>query len=125
MEAEITAGMDLLDEVRPGWANQVNLEKLNQGLDEWSNDDCGCVLVHVFGNFQDGLDELFMSGDEAGEYGFMLTNGWEPDEDYWPLDELACGYWKLSAMWRTMIRDRYGSLPYVPHWEVDHGSDNA
>ena len=125
MKEEITAGMDLLDEVRPGWTNQVNLEKLDQGLDEWSNDDCGCVLVHVFGDFQGGLDELYMEGDDATEYGFMLENNWSPDENTKSLYELAVGYWTLTTMWKSMIRDRYGSLQYVPRWEADHGSNNA
>ena len=123
MEAEIRAGMDLLDEVRPGWENEVNLKKLDQAVDEWSNDDCGCVLVHVFGNFQDGLDELYThladvseSGHEYGEedgeeYGFMLESDWSTN------DELAVGYWTLTRLWKLMIRERYVSTNY--------GSDNA
>ena len=102
MEAEITAGMDLLDEVNPGWENQVVLERLNQGLDSWSFDDCGCVLVHLYGDFNDGLDALDVNG-RAEDFGFDV-------KDKTQFGPNLSEYKLLTLRWKRLFSARYGRV---------------
>ena len=107
MKAEILAGMDLLDEKVPGWERSVNLDRLDQYEATWTNDDCGCVLVQVFGSYDDGMEELRIFKHDAGEFGFVVGNdnitiGVTTSQD------LHRHYQTLTAWWKRLFRARYG-----------------
>ena len=106
MKAEILAGMDLLDNKVPGWEDKVDLDRLDQYESRWT-DGCGCVLVHVFGDYHDGLDELRVFKHDAKKFGFVLgkesltigvTTAWDLDSSYKV----------LTSEWKQLFRARYG-----------------
>ena len=102
METEIRAGMDLLDQLEAGWQREVDLDMLDQNEGEWSNDGGGCILVHVFGEYYFGLRQLELDESDAEKYGFDLGKS-DMTEDR---DDR--GYQFLTAMWKRLIRARYG-----------------
>ena len=108
MKDEITAGMDLLDNKVPGWEDKVDLDRLNQYESRWT-DDCGCILVHVFGDYHDGLDEMKISKHNAEKYGFVIgsdsvTIGVTTAQD------VHRSYKTLTAWWKRLFRARYGTI---------------
>lgn len=55
---EVKAGMKLLDEKVPGWREQIDLSKLDMSF-------CfTCILGQVFGEYNFGLEELNITGDD-------------------------------------------------------------
>lgn len=67
-DAKIAAGIKLLDNhVGSSWRDSINLDTLNLG-------SCSvCVLGQVFGDYQEGLDELDL--EEGYDYGFNTMSG--------------------------------------------------
>ena len=108
MKAEILRGMALLDGKSPGWESKVDLDRLDQGNPLWHEDDagreCGCVLVHIFGDYCNGLREMDIDVGDAVEYGFVCGDGWEYD------DAVRREYKTLTAWWKRLFRIRYGSF---------------
>lgn len=90
----VAAGAGLLDEHAPGWADRIDIDRLNISL-------CSrCVLGQLYGDYFRGLDAIpaiGTSGDEVGpaDYGFFHTDeGWFPEDD------------ELTAAWRALIEQR-------------------
>ena len=105
MKAEILRGMALLDEKSPGWENEVDLAILDQYHAEWSRSNhCGCVLVHVYGSYYAGLDELGIDAIDADQFGFSHPCFFSNRE------EVELGYKTLTSWWRRLFRARYGSF---------------
>ena len=106
MKAEILRGMDLLDEKSPGWEQSVVLDQLDQNESEWTEDadgtECGCILVHVFGDYYVGLYELGVSQGTADLFGFVRVS-----DGYAGGDEIEVAYSTLTAWWKRLIRARY------------------
>ena len=100
MKAEILRGMELLDRQRPGWENKIELDRLNQGNDTWLEDatgrECGCVLVQVFGDYFDGIEQLEISGTDSEALGFNLG--------------FNHSFKTLTAWWKRLFRIRYGGF---------------
>lgn len=66
---DILNGIELLDEVRPGWVDEIDLDRLNmyQGQD--------CVVGQLYGGYATGLEQLGLSNGAA--HGFVEpTNQW-------------------------------------------------
>ena len=107
MKTEILRGMALLDEKSPGWEQRVELDKLDQWEGEWTKgvdgEECGCVLVHVFGDYYDGLYELGVSQGTADLFGFVRVS-----DRYAGGDEVEVAYSRLTAWWKQLFRARYG-----------------
>ena len=74
--AQVTAGMSLLDQQRPGWRSEIDLGTLDLG-------NCQvCVLGQIFGDYEDGLEALDISdpykyGFNAVEGMYALTQAWK------------------------------------------------
>lgn len=65
--AQVTAGMSLLDQQRPGWRSEIDLGTLDLG-------NCQvCVLGQIFGDYEDGLEALDIS--DPYKYGFNAVDG--------------------------------------------------
>ena len=105
MKTEILRGMDLLDEKSPGWEEHIELDRLDQGEPTWRENaagrECGCVLVQVFGDYIEGIDELDVDALDAIEYGFVCGDGWEYD------DTVRREYKTLTSWWKRLFRARY------------------
>lgn len=96
-------GARLLDELRPGWAEDVDTEQLDLG------DCCKCVLGQLYGDYCLAIDSpqfrpLF--GYETGqgsiqrfEHGFSLSNDYHERELSWR---------QLTQAWVDQIRMRKG-----------------
>ena len=105
-ESKVEAGMDLLDEKVPGWELSVNLDRLDQYESQWTevgwsspdefdqSHNCGCVLVQVFGSYDDGMDRLNISWQNSGTFGFNLG-----------LNDHS--FRTLTSCWKRLFRARY------------------
>jgi hypothetical protein len=80
-EDRVSAGAVLLDEQRPGWYAQIDLQRLDMD----SYDDC--VLGQLFGSFEGGLETLDAVGLYIYNIGFAGVPG-DPREVYELLGEL-------------------------------------
>ena len=109
MEAEILAGMDLLDERFPGWEDKVNLDRLDQYESKWT-DGCGCVLVHVFGDYHDGLDELRVFKHDARKFGFILGSKSITIGGVTTAQGVHRRYKVLTSEWKKLFSARYGEV---------------
>lgn len=69
-EIEVRRGIALLDRVRPGWIDEVDLGKLN------INCCLDCVLGQLFGDYRFGYYELRLDTiPERQFYGFSYDDG--------------------------------------------------
>lgn len=86
---EIMAGCGVLDEVRPGWVDEIDLDRLNLAsiLD--------CVLAQLYGGFFSAKEKLGMSWDVAEDNGFALDFSYERQD-----------YETLTTEWREVIQSR-------------------
>lgn len=91
----VQAGAALLDEKRPGWDQEIDLDTL--ALES----ECLCVLGQLFGKFAYGLDVLKLPrsyvapGSEIVPYGFDLSR--DMDRDLYP---------SLNDAWKALITAR-------------------
>jgi hypothetical protein len=94
----VARGAALLDEKRPGWAAEIDLDDLEMG-------SCfSCVLGQLFGEFADGADELFpddwVASEEDVRHGFDAPANlasWEANGLYESMDAA----WSLEIRRRT------------------------
>jgi hypothetical protein len=88
-------GAELLDRHpnAEGWRERIEPGKL-----ELAN-SCGCVLGQAFGWFDDGLDALGLSYDEAERHGFALPT----DELRYDRRGLSAKYGWLTRAWRKVL----------------------
>ncbi len=67
----VERGAKLLDAKQPGWREKVDPETLE------IRSECGCVLGQVFGEYLEGLIQLFTQMDQRSwRYGFNVQ--WSP-----------------------------------------------
>lgn len=85
----VARGVELLDRVRPGWAKEVDLDRLDVGRCD------RCVLGQVFGSYGTGLVIAFpnLTAGESVAHGFFDTY---PDV--------------LTEVWRRVIAERQAVL---------------
>lgn len=73
-------GVEILDEKRPRWREQLRVKVNRIPLDIWSSHYC--VLGHLYGSYEKGLIELLRSHESGFDYGFQLytvgrlSEGW-------------------------------------------------
>jgi hypothetical protein len=99
---EVNAGAKFLDEHRPGWEDEIDLDTLDLAS------TCGCVLGQLHGRdhpysrlglrFDRMLSRLGLDEDDACRLGFDI---YDPDGDY---DDSL--FDKLTASWKRLIRKR-------------------
>lgn len=70
----VQRGIVFLDKQKPGWHCDINVDKIDM-----SHSD-SCILGQLFGNYEDGLDELELEHDEAVNYGLTIDEQDEQDE---------------------------------------------
>lgn len=92
------AGAIVLDRVRPGWAQDINLKKLDLA-------DCEvCVLGQLYGSFMEGAHQLF--GGQAqrvsAECGFDIN--YRTTRSGRSVREVT--YSKLTEAWKREIKKR-------------------
>jgi len=79
---EVARGVALLDEKRPGWEHEIDLDKLD------IKDPKCCVLGQVYGGFTVGYAEVGFTPDDDGTDAFAA-------------DDARCP--SLTAEWRSVI----------------------
>ena len=91
LEERVQAGAEYLDEIRPGWEEEVNTDhlQLNNCLD--------CVLGQLFGDFDEALAELDITEGDAKSMGFLLSEFRNFEEEDYP---------ELTDIWRDLIKKR-------------------
>jgi len=96
----VAKGAELLDERRPGWAEDIDLELLDM-TSGWH-----CVLGQLYGDYYDGLEHMdpdlrYRITDFSGrDHGFTL-NMWGTNDD----DE---DWYRLHELWRQEVVARVG-----------------
>jgi hypothetical protein len=58
----------LLDEIRPNWYNEVNLDTLNM------DDGRACLMGQLYGGYTKGRTELGISAVDAPDYGIVVQD---------------------------------------------------
>jgi hypothetical protein len=81
LSSRVAQGVALLDQVRPGWVDRIDLETLN------IRNPYKCVLGQVFGNYWYAIDRFSIGLGES--HGFFSFGGAEMAE--------------LTAEWRRVI----------------------
>jgi len=67
--ARAAAGAEFLDEMRPGWAEQIDLADLDMG-------SCyRCVLGQLGGAYGGTVEDLAIDGEDEVQLGFMRLAG--------------------------------------------------
>lgn len=101
MEAAVQRGMELLDEVRPGWELKIDLGRLDLA------NVCTCVLGQLEGHFFRGMAKLCPPGERtfpyAAERGFVIFDGVPSGFDYFDRHD---AYEQLTETWRTALKQR-------------------
>lgn len=90
---KVQNGSNLLDRVRPGWRDEIDLDTLDIG-----SLDC-CVMGQLYGSYTRGLDALGLTG-KATAHGFSLGMGL--------IREFPAGAWKekyevLTDEWKLAL----------------------
>jgi hypothetical protein len=103
IQARVARGARLLDRVRPGWWQEINLKTL-------SLDDCWvCVLGQLYGGYKFGLSTLRREPETRNCYpeyfGFTVDN-------YGSRNELR-EFRSLTVAWRVEIARRAGAAKEV------------
>ena len=98
----VVAGAALLDaEWGRGWHTEIDLDQLDMSIGNRSSnvpegdDQCGCILMQLYGGYTDGKLELGIGGPEAEELGFEAMEV--------PLDS---EYNALGDAWTALISNR-------------------
>src|SRR6478609_1123816 len=98
--AAVLAGASLLDEKKPGWYNNVDLNTLNV------NHVYSCPLGQLFGTYSKGLNALFGQFDrpeDGAPFGFFIK--FEVPKKY--DSSYTWGeYQKLTEEWKEQINAR-------------------
>lgn len=95
--AKVAKGAELLDNERPGWADDIDLESLNMA------EGNHCILGQLYGDYVDGLYALgFTRGWGSRGHGFTLHVGWSSASD--SMED----WYTLHALWRKEVASRVG-----------------
>lgn len=99
--AKVNAGIALLDREQPGWREKIDLDTLDLA-------SCSvCVLGQVFGDYDDGIDALGVSGYD---YGFNTMGGMQELTAAW---KEALGKNNVLVERGDIYKDTYGSAVKV------------
>jgi hypothetical protein len=94
-ERVAAAGAALLDQMRPGWANVINLNRL-----DLRGEYC-CVLGQLYGSYSKGVQQVFgeqLTREGALGHGFNQMSA--------PIDTYVQRWEALNAAWRVEIENR-------------------
>jgi hypothetical protein len=97
--ARVRRGAALLDRVRPGWAREIDRDRL-------AMESCDrCILGQLWGDYMDGFRELVRPLDSrilfsAADHGFTLPL--REQTGPWTMNRFAA----LADAWRDEIRKR-------------------
>lgn len=87
-ESCVAEGATWLDSVRPGWVEEINLDRF------YMSDPSQCILGQLYGNFHTPLRSGVLTGPMAAARGFVTSY-------------FGCySYAELSAAWVALIRAR-------------------
>jgi hypothetical protein len=91
--ARVAKGVALLDEKRPGWERELDLDRLDIA------DGTRCVTAQLSGkdSWLTGMRQLGLEIETYTEHGFRA-----PDEEY----EQGDPYATLNTLWREVITER-------------------
>ena len=89
-QTEVENGMYFLDETRPNWADEIDLDILDLG-----DSNC-CILGQLCDSYDNGQVELEINSDECRGFGFTLY-GLHAGEDFEA----------LTDTWKQLIQARY------------------
>lgn len=101
--ARVAAGAAFLDERMPGWAERIDLGRLD--LD----DECNCVIGQLTGDYINGVAQFGLRLSEEVSLGFM------PGQ--------ADGWHLLDAAWADEIKKRREDAGWTDEW--DDADSNA
>lgn len=90
----IGRGVEVLDQQRPGWADEIQLEYLEMAS------GVSCVLGQVFDGYTTGLVELLSPEYEGNEYAWSAEHGFVNDVDN------GVYYDDLQNGWMKVIKER-------------------
>jgi len=89
------AGALLLDEERPGWENEIDVDQLDMGHGGH------CILGQLYGGYSDGLIRLGILFTEASGLGFRA-----PIREVESVSAREDLYQALTEDWKKEIADR-------------------
>lgn len=89
----VREGALVLDRMRPGWADGIDLSTLDLGHEDH------CVLAHLWGNYWDGVDRLELPYLDQQVYRYGFVYELSSDE-----------YRVLDRLWRHVIRARQAAM---------------
>lgn len=103
--ARVAKGVALLDEKRPGWEHELNLEILD------IEDGSRCITAQLSGrkygrdSWRDGMEQLGLSGATYLEHGFNAESC--GDECHGDVGcQQPAAYATLNTLWREVIEGR-------------------
>lgn len=99
-------GAEVLDHVKVGWADEVDLDRFDMHqLGPECHDECGCVLYHVFGSFPGGMLELNKHPNTENTISLGAFSGWS---SYHLLegDRETENWTRLTDAWRGEVEVR-------------------
>jgi hypothetical protein len=100
MNENVARGAAILDELRPGWYQDIDLEKLDL-ISSWH-----CVLGQLYGHFGEGLQATmtYRYRDGWGVFGSASAFGFMPADGYQESRPIL--YELLKAEWTKVIIER-------------------
>lgn len=103
--ARVAKGVALLDEKRPGWERQIDLETL-----DIRNGSC-CVTAQLSGksSYLIGMDQLQLTDGDDGSYvahGFNAPSCTDEGCGFHDGCPQASGYDTLNSLWRDVVTER-------------------
>lgn len=92
MQEQVAAGAKLLDEKRPGWAKEVNLNTLEM------NSFRRCMLGQLYGEYYKGRDLLNI--EDSAYYGFNVLGSYENASTG------VISFDALATLWKQEVKKR-------------------
>lgn len=85
----VVRGAALLDAKQPGWREKVDPETLQM------RSECGCVLGQVFGEYVDGLLQVFTRKMDQPQWRYGFNVQWSPNRHQADFDRLQDAWLEL------------------------------
>jgi hypothetical protein len=92
--ARVARGAALLDEKRPGWEREIEIESIRM------IDPCFCVLGQLYETYWDALEPFLGCSDKFVGNVIATERGFNADHDS------GIGYLALQEEWVRVIKDR-------------------
>lgn len=103
-EQRTQRGAELLDDAMLGWADMIDLDKLDLGYEE------KCVLGQTFGSFSAGSRTLGLRTVETRRAGFYTKKFLFLTDPVQRESAVTADYACLKDAWTPLIRERQGAL---------------